>query len=250
MNILVNSGFLLRVSEWQTESSVLTLRIKGKQWYWVYKFDWLNLSTGSIGLGRDVGSSQRYTQNFLKNFDSVLYKYLMGHYIRQYFLKRHAKFRLNLHSMYDDVVLKINKANTKNLSKSTKNINLRSLFPNKTDGSAMKKVKLDYINKPVRYWYQSNKYEIRTTKDVVKCIMVKRMCFRNKFCGHKKFKNKLISSRLQLKKNKVSATTSKTLKKKKVSIVAVKTPKKVGKSTTTAKALKKTNSSIITFKKL
>lgn len=25
--------------EWQSESSLLTLRVRGKQWYWVYKFD-------------------------------------------------------------------------------------------------------------------------------------------------------------------------------------------------------------------
>ena len=114
MNILINSGFLLRVSEWQTESSIMTLRIKGKQWYWVYKFDWLNLNTGSIGLGKDVGSSQRYTQNFLKNFDSMLYKYLSGHFIRQYFLKRHLKLRHNSSKIYDDVLLKINKSKLKN----------------------------------------------------------------------------------------------------------------------------------------
>lgn len=38
-NILVNSNFILRMIEWQNESSLFTLRIQGKQWYWVYKFD-------------------------------------------------------------------------------------------------------------------------------------------------------------------------------------------------------------------
>ena len=39
VNILVNSNFILRMIEWQNESSLFTLRVQGKQWYWVYKFD-------------------------------------------------------------------------------------------------------------------------------------------------------------------------------------------------------------------
>lgn len=38
-NILVNSNFILRMIEWQNEGSLFTLRIQGKQWYWVYKFE-------------------------------------------------------------------------------------------------------------------------------------------------------------------------------------------------------------------
>lgn len=39
VNILLNSNFILRMIEWQNESSLFTIRIHGKQWYWVYKFD-------------------------------------------------------------------------------------------------------------------------------------------------------------------------------------------------------------------
>lgn len=38
-NILVNSNFILRMIEWQNESSLFTIRVQGKQWYWVYKYD-------------------------------------------------------------------------------------------------------------------------------------------------------------------------------------------------------------------
>lgn len=38
-NILSNSNFILRMIEWQSESSLFTLRVRGKQWYWVYKFE-------------------------------------------------------------------------------------------------------------------------------------------------------------------------------------------------------------------
>lgn len=43
-NILVNSNFILRMIEWQNEASLLTLRVMGKQWYWVYKFDMSEVS--------------------------------------------------------------------------------------------------------------------------------------------------------------------------------------------------------------
>ena len=38
-NILINSNFILRMIEWQNEGSLFTLRVQGKQWYWVYKLD-------------------------------------------------------------------------------------------------------------------------------------------------------------------------------------------------------------------
>jgi len=43
LNILTNSNFILRLVEWQSESNVFTLRVRAKQWYWVYKIDILNL---------------------------------------------------------------------------------------------------------------------------------------------------------------------------------------------------------------
>ena len=38
-NILINSNFILRMIEWQNESSLFVVRIQGKQWYWVYKYN-------------------------------------------------------------------------------------------------------------------------------------------------------------------------------------------------------------------
>jgi len=37
-NILINSNFILRMIEWQNETSLITIRVQGKQWYWVYKY--------------------------------------------------------------------------------------------------------------------------------------------------------------------------------------------------------------------
>lgn len=45
-NILINSNYILRVIENQTETGTFTLRVRGKQWYWVYKF--------SVNVGDDV----------------------------------------------------------------------------------------------------------------------------------------------------------------------------------------------------
>lgn len=44
MNILINSNFILKLIEWQSESSLFTLRVRAKQWYWVYKLDLRNIS--------------------------------------------------------------------------------------------------------------------------------------------------------------------------------------------------------------
>lgn len=39
LNIISNSNLLLKVLEWQGETGFLTIRVRGKQWYWVYKFE-------------------------------------------------------------------------------------------------------------------------------------------------------------------------------------------------------------------
>ena len=44
LNILINSNFILKLIEWQSESSLFTLRVRAKQWYWVYKLDLRNIS--------------------------------------------------------------------------------------------------------------------------------------------------------------------------------------------------------------
>lgn len=44
-SILLNSTFILRMIEWQNEANLLTIRIHGKQWYWVYKFDIKDLNS-------------------------------------------------------------------------------------------------------------------------------------------------------------------------------------------------------------
>jgi heme/copper-type cytochrome/quinol oxidase subunit 2 len=55
-NILSNSSFLLRMIEWQNEGGLFTIRIRGKQWYWVYKFEvktFVDILTAPKNIGRN-----------------------------------------------------------------------------------------------------------------------------------------------------------------------------------------------------
>jgi heme/copper-type cytochrome/quinol oxidase subunit 2 len=55
-NILSNSSFILRMIEWQAESGLFTVRIRGKQWYWIYKFElktFTDILTTPKSIGRD-----------------------------------------------------------------------------------------------------------------------------------------------------------------------------------------------------
>ena len=44
LNILTNSNFILRLIEWQNESSLFLVRVRARQWYWVYKFELKNFT--------------------------------------------------------------------------------------------------------------------------------------------------------------------------------------------------------------
>jgi heme/copper-type cytochrome/quinol oxidase subunit 2 len=76
-NILINSTFLLKVIEWQTNSALITLRVRGKQWYWVYKFDLdaiYNILTRPLSVGNDrwffIMFGEAYTA---EDYDYLIY---------------------------------------------------------------------------------------------------------------------------------------------------------------------------------
>ena len=56
-NILINSNFILRMIEWQNESSLFTIRIQGKQWYWVYKYD-PNTAQAVMNTPKNIGHNR------------------------------------------------------------------------------------------------------------------------------------------------------------------------------------------------
>ena len=57
LNILTNSNFILRIIEWQMESSLFTVRVRGKQWYWVYKIEMKELLS-VFNASKQLGLSQ------------------------------------------------------------------------------------------------------------------------------------------------------------------------------------------------
>ena len=74
INILINSNFLLKLIEWQIETSLFTIRIRGKQWYWIYKFDVKDVAD-ILSYGKNVGNNKLYfpTPNGLNNLDDYLH---------------------------------------------------------------------------------------------------------------------------------------------------------------------------------
>lgn len=68
-NILINSNFLLKLMEWQNESSLFTLRIRGRQWYWIYKFDLKNL-TDILVTPKNIGRN-KWSINFLGDLQTA-----------------------------------------------------------------------------------------------------------------------------------------------------------------------------------
>jgi heme/copper-type cytochrome/quinol oxidase subunit 2 len=57
LNILTNSNFILRLIEWQAESSLFTVRVRARQWYWVYKYE-LKSFTDILSTPKNVGSNK------------------------------------------------------------------------------------------------------------------------------------------------------------------------------------------------
>jgi hypothetical protein len=63
LNILTNSNFILRLLEWQNESSLFTVRVRARQWYWVYKFELKNF-TDILSAPKNVGRNKWQINTF------------------------------------------------------------------------------------------------------------------------------------------------------------------------------------------
>ena len=74
LNILVNSNFILRLIEWQNESSLFTIRVRARQWYWVYKFELKNF-TDILSVPKNIGYNRWCVNTFgdLKVAEDYLY---------------------------------------------------------------------------------------------------------------------------------------------------------------------------------
>lgn len=102
-NIISNSSFMLRMFEWQAESSIFTLRIRGRQWYWIYKYD-LKIITDLLSVPKNVGSNKWFvsTPSDLQTADK---------YLHIFQLKLHNKWLKKYWGTYLDKSLKDNNFN-------------------------------------------------------------------------------------------------------------------------------------------
>ena len=73
INILINSSFLLKLIEWQNESSLFTVKIRGRQWYWIYRIDFKNF-TRIITAPKNIGHNKwvLFTHNNTKQCDDYM----------------------------------------------------------------------------------------------------------------------------------------------------------------------------------
>jgi heme/copper-type cytochrome/quinol oxidase subunit 2 len=81
LNILANSNFILRLIEWQSETNLFTIRIRARQWYWVYKIDLKNffsILNVNKSMGRDkwVHSNLESKLNSFKTISIINRKHL------------------------------------------------------------------------------------------------------------------------------------------------------------------------------
>ena len=63
LNILINSNFILKLIEWQSESSLFTIRVRARQWYWIYKFELKNF-TDILTVPKNVGYNRWCVNTF------------------------------------------------------------------------------------------------------------------------------------------------------------------------------------------
>jgi len=74
LNILANSNFILRLIEWQSESSLFTVRVRARQWYWIYKFE-LKSFTDIMSAPKNIGFNKWTINTFsdLQTSDDYLH---------------------------------------------------------------------------------------------------------------------------------------------------------------------------------
>ena len=74
INILTNSNLILRLIEWQNESSLFTIRVRARQWYWIYKFELKNF-TDILSAPKNIGNNRWQINTFgeLQTADEYLH---------------------------------------------------------------------------------------------------------------------------------------------------------------------------------
>lgn len=106
-NILSNSNFIMRMIEWQTESSLFTVRIRGRQWYWVYKIelrDLMRATSTAKNIGHDYWESFENTNpsSVAQNLNSLQIRAHNKEYLDAY--KKTIKPATTRHTTYSNTV--------------------------------------------------------------------------------------------------------------------------------------------------
>lgn len=146
INILTNSNFILRLIEWQNESSLFTVRVRARQWYWIYKFELKNF-TDILTAPKNIGTNKWAVSTFgdLQTADDYLHVLQLrsqNRWVKKYWsatLKNSAKTN-KFHIVSPQEQFKLNFMETFNSINKVESINLTSdkLFLNYSLDTNMK----------------------------------------------------------------------------------------------------------------
>lgn len=109
LNIITNSNLLLRILEWQGETGLLTIRVRGKQWYWVYKFE-VKSFLDILHTSKEISYNRHFLKNYMKIERASLYMFFLNKrnsydnlrlHWSQYFFNNTYNYNLNYVSFYN-----------------------------------------------------------------------------------------------------------------------------------------------------
>ena len=119
-NILINSNFILRMIEWQNESSLFTLRVQGKQWYWVYKYD-ASAAQSILTAPKNIGHDRWFIRTPMES-------YCANNYYQALKLGAQLEFTQLYQKLLSDAQLNKNTLNINTLSMQPVKINSNHLI--------------------------------------------------------------------------------------------------------------------------
>lgn len=94
-SILFHSNGLLKLNEMQTESSVITIRVRGRQWYWIYKIDLHNLM--NFNFKNKIFRKMKITNYFNNNINiyDMYFKFWKNIFFSKNYKQINSKLNVN-----------------------------------------------------------------------------------------------------------------------------------------------------------
>jgi heme/copper-type cytochrome/quinol oxidase subunit 2 len=150
MNILVNSNFILRLIEWQNESSLFLVRVRARQWYWVYKFELKNFTDILItpkNLGRNKWQLNTFGDlSVTDDYLHVLQLRAQNKWIKTYWesvISRAGKVKQN-HNVVPVELFRSNLENSYNNLKTAFNLKFKLTLSESSEGANLNN--FNYLN--------------------------------------------------------------------------------------------------------